>query len=190
MIAYSQVNFEFIALSLYPILYLFFVTDTVKISYEIISIDSWERERVEGYTVYNVPLICGRYIEKFDCYRDLGDDTWRDWFERYFIGGRRRIQMNDFYALTSDDQRVLNRYGNCTQSTGQLKISRNVVVQRNIDDIDRHDCDIKGNKQKRQKLPTISSVLLSYHRARKKLEYFAENKEVSSIREIGTDLMK
>lgn len=178
------------ALLLHPILYLFFVTDTVKISYAIISIDSWERERVEGYAVYNVPLICGRYIEKIDCYRDLGDDTWRNWLERYFIGGRRRIQINDFHALNTDDQRVLNRYGNCTQSTGQLIISRNVVVQRNIDDIDEHDCDMKGNKRKNQTLPTISSVLLSYHRARKKLEYFADNKEVSSIDEIGTDLIK
>lgn len=156
----------------------------MKISYEIISIDSWERERVEGYAVYNVPFICGRYIENIDCYRDLGDDTWRNWLERYFVGGRRRVQINNFHALTSDDERVLNRYGNCTQSTGQMKISRNVVIQKNIDDIDG---SIKGNQRKNQKLPTISSVLLSYHRARKKLEYFTDNKEVSSIREIDKD---
>lgn len=152
----------------------------MKISYEIISIDSWERERVEGYAVYNVPFTCGRYIEKFHCYRDLGDDTWINWLERYFIGGRRQIQINDFHALASDDQFVLNRYGNCTQSTGQLQISRNVVVQRNIDDISHR---IKDDRRKNSKLPTISSVLFSYHRARKKLEYFADNdnKEVSSI---------
>lgn len=162
----------------------------MKINYEIISIDSWERERVEGYAVYNVPFTCGRYIEKIDCYRDLGDDTWRNWLERYFIGDRRRIQINDFHAITSDDRRILNRYGNYTQSTGQLKINRNVVVQRNIDDIDRHECKIKGNKRKNQKLPTIGSVLLSYNRARRKLEYFADNKEVSSTREIATDLIK
>lgn len=170
-------------------MFLVFVSDTVKISYEIISIDSWGRERAEGYAVYNVPIICGRYIEKIDFYRDLGDDTWINWLERYFIGGRRRIQINDFHALHLDDQRALNRYGNCTQSTGQLKISRNVIVHRNINDIDRHECDLKGNQQKNHKLPTISSVLLSYHRARKKLEYIADNKEVSSIREIDTDLI-
>lgn len=165
--------------SLYSIFFFLFELDTLKISYEIISIDSCERERVEGYAVHNVPFICGRYIENIECYCDLGDDAWKNWLERYFVGGRRRVQINDFHAFTSDDERILNRYGNSTQSTGQLKISRNVVIQKNIDDI---DVSIKGNQRENKKLSAISSVLLSYHQARKKLEYLSDNKEVSLIR--------
>lgn len=148
----------------------FFFSDVIKISYEIISIDRWNRERNEGFSVYNVPFTYGRFIETVDCYRDLGDDTWLNWLEHYFIGGRRKIQLNEFHGITLEND-SLNRYGNCTQTTGHLKICRNVIIQRNIDDIDK----IIDKKCKNQKLPTISSVLLAYHRARVKLESFAED---------------
>lgn len=135
---------------------------TVKIIYEVISIDSWSRERSEGYAVYNIPFLAGRFIEKVDFYRDLGDDTWLNWLERYFIGGRRKLNTG---------QNSLNLYGNRTQSTGQLTICRNVIVQRNVDEIDASDFErSKSSMRQSQRLPTISNILLTYHRAREKLE--------------------
>lgn len=180
--------------------FLLFLSDVIKISYEIISIDGWNRERTEGYAIYTVPFTCGRYVENVDCYRDLGDDTWQNWLERYFIGGRRRVQMNEFHAITAEyeqnqqqlnkhqsehehehKQHLLNRYGNSTRSTGQLKICRNVIVQKNIDDIDRDGYDANRithqKHRKNHKLPTINSVLVAYHRAREKLETFADGNE-------------
>lgn len=155
--------------------YFFFLSETIKITYEVISIDSWTRERSEGYAVYSVPLLAGRFVEKIDCYRDLGDNSWFDWIERYFIGGRRKVQINDFHGISAnDDRNPLNRYGNCTQSTGQLSICRNVVIQRNIDEIDGGDFERSLSVRKSQKLPSISSVLLAYHRAREKLESIAD----------------
>lgn len=147
---------------------------TVKILYEVISIDSWSRERSEGYAVYSIPFLAGRFIEKVDCYRDLGDDTWLNWLERYFIGGRRKLQITDFNGIITDDNNTdrnsLNRYGNHTQSTGQLTICRNVIVQRNVDEIDANDFEHSKSVRQSQKLPTISNILLAYHRAREKLE--------------------
>lgn len=151
----------------------------IKITYEVISIDSWSRERSEGYAVYSVPLLAGRYIEKVDCYRDLGDDTWLNWFERYFIGGRRKVQINEFHGvITNDTKNSLNRYGNCTESTGQLTICRNVIVQRNIDETDAGEFEWNQSVRKSQRLPTISSILLAYHRAREKLESIADINEL------------
>lgn len=153
----------------------FFLSETIKITYEVISIDSWSRERSEGYAVYSVPLLAGRFVEKIDCYRDLDDNSWLNWIERYFIGGRRKVQINDFHGITANDTKnSLNRYGNCTQSAGQLSISRNVVIQRNIEEIESGDFDRTQNVRRSQKLPTISSVLLAYHRAREKLESIAD----------------
>lgn len=147
---------------------------TVKIIYEVISIDSWSRERSEGYGVYSIPFLAGRFTEKVDCYRDLGDDTWLNWLERYFIGGRRKLQITDFNGITTDNttgRNTLNRYGNRTQSTGQLTICRNVIVQRNVDEIDASDFERgKSSMRQSQRLPTISNILLAYHRAREKLE--------------------
>lgn len=156
-----------------------FLSGTIKITYEVISIDSWTRERCEGYALSSVPLLAGRYIEKVNCYRDLGENTWLNWLERYFIGGRRKVQIKDFHGIISNDsEHSLNRYGNCTQSTGQLTISRNVVVQRNIEDIDAGHFERNQHTRGSQKLPTISSILLAYHRAREKLESIADINEL------------
>lgn len=161
------------SLSLTHSFWLFFL-GTIKITYEVISIDSWSRERSEGYAIYRVPFLAGRYVEKIECYRDLGDNTWLNWIERYFIGGRRKVQINDFHGITANDtNNLLNRYGNCTQSTGQLTICRNVVIQRNIEEIDGSDFEKNQSVHRSQKLPTISSILLAYHRAREKLESIA-----------------
>lgn len=151
------------------------VLGAIKISYEVISIDSWTRERIEGYAQYSVPLLAGRYVEKIDCYRDLGDNTWLNWLERYFIGGRRKVQINDFHGvIASDTKNSLNRYGNCTQTTGQIIINRNVVIQRNIEEIDEYNFERNLTTRRSQKLPTISNILHAYHRAREKLESIAD----------------
>lgn len=156
------------------------ILGTVNIIYEVISIDSWSRERSEGYAVYSIPFLAGRFIEKVDCYRDLGDDTWLNWLERYFIGGRRKLQITDFNGIITDDtgRNTLNRYGNRTQSTGQLTICRNVIVQRNVDEIDASDFECSKSMLQSQRLPTISNILLSYHRAREKLESITNINEV------------
>lgn len=146
----------------------------------MISIDSWCRERSEGYAIYTVPFLAGHFIETVDCYRDLGDDTWFNWLERYFIGGRRKVQINDFNGICGNSTKnSLNRYGNRTQSAGQLTICRNVIVQRNIEEVDAGHLQQKHyERRSQQRLPTISSILLAYHRAREKLESIADINEL------------
>lgn len=189
------VCFFFISIKIKPEIN--FILGTVKIIYEVISIDGWSRERSEGYAVYTIPFLAGRFIEKVDCYRDLGDDTWLNWLERYFIGGRRKLQITDFNGIITDNTNTstttitggrnsLNRYGNHTQSTGQLTICRNVIVQRNVDEIDASDFE-RGKSgsggsssmhRQSQRLPTISNILLAYHRAREKLESITNANEI------------
>lgn len=45
-----------------------------------------------------IPLKAGKDIESISFYRDLGDDTWYEWLERYFIGGRKKVLLDEFYA--------------------------------------------------------------------------------------------
>lgn len=79
-----------------------FRLEHLKIAYEVISIDGWERERTEGYTVIDVPLIAGRYLEKLNCYRDLDNDSLLNRLQRYFIGGRRKVHLNEFYGIGTE----------------------------------------------------------------------------------------
>lgn len=116
-------------------------------------------------------------MEKVECYRDLGDDTWLNWLERYFIGGKHKIQMDQFHGISTENNK-LNRYGNCTQSTGYLNISRNAIIQKNIDEIETNQMIMEHRERKCQKLPTISSILMAYHRARDKLESYADINEM------------
>lgn len=161
--------------------HIFTFPGNLKIIYEVVSIDSWQRERLEGYAMYSMPFIAGRYYETVRCYRDLGDDTWLKWLERYFIGGRRRTQLNGFHGIekSDDKQQTLNRYGNCTHTTGSLNIIRNVIIQKNMGEIDSTSQwtttdALQRSERKSQKLTTISSILLAYHRAREKLEAIAD----------------
>lgn len=149
------------------------IADAIKITYEVISIDPWSRERSEGFAIESIPLLAGHYTDRVNCYRDLGADTWMDWMHRYFIGGRRKLLIDRFHGIPNDDNVPLNRYGNCTQSTGQLVVKRNVIVQRNIDEMEANDTIVRHRDGNKQKLPSLSGILLAYHRAREKLEAYA-----------------
>lgn len=68
----------------------------------MVSIDWWGRERTEGYAMITVPLEAGNNVESIAFFRDLGDDTWYERFERYFIGGRRKVLLDEFYANSNE----------------------------------------------------------------------------------------
>lgn len=138
----------------------------------MVSVDSWERERTEGYAIMSIPLMAGRFREKIRCYRDLGNDSWIDWLQRYFIGGRRKVRINEFNGIDAGDdcnraQNGLNRYGNKTETTGYMNIVRNVIVQRHV------DAKAKSpiiNKSRCRREAKIHNLLSTYQEARERLE--------------------
>lgn len=150
-------------------------SDHLKIVYEVVSIDSWERERTEGYAIVSIPLMAGRIRENIRCYRDLGNETWIDWLQRYFIGGRRKVRLNEFNGIDEGDfsgtTNGLNRYGNKTETTGCLKIVRNVIVQRHVDTKAKLS---KTTKMQCGREAKIHNLLSKYHEACERLEAMAE----------------
>lgn len=146
--------------------------DQLKFMYEVVSIDSWERERTEGFAIVSIPLQAGRFREKIRCYRDLGTDTWTDWLQRYFVGGRRKVRFDEFNAIEDDAKcdrplNALNRYGNKTETTGCLNIVRNVIVQRHVDTKARPS---KTSKSRSRRDAKINNLLSTYQEARERLE--------------------
>lgn len=115
-------------------------------------------------------LEAGRSRTRVDCVRELGEDSWRNRFERYFIGDRRRLLVDEFHGIFSEDSIVsphphgITRYGNKTASTGQLSIVANVIVQKNVD-------EMKPKRESRRKKElNVVGLLSVYQEARKKLE--------------------
>lgn len=75
------------------------------IVYEVISIDSWQRERSEGIAVQPIPLVAGAVSAQIWCYRDLGRNTLWERLERIFIGGRRKtFQQEPFHQIEPSQQ--------------------------------------------------------------------------------------
>lgn len=86
-----------------------YILDFLHISYEIISIDGWHRERTEGYTSQRIPFIVGRTTEVLPCYRgELGENTIIERLERYFIGGRKKFEFSQFNAVSFNEP-VINK---------------------------------------------------------------------------------
>lgn len=151
-------------------------TGQLKILYEVVSIDGWERERTEGYATMSIPLMSGRFREKIRCYRDVGNDTWIDWLQQYFVGGRRKVRLNEFNGIGSEEDfnraaNGLNRYGNKTETTGYLSIVRNVIVQRHVETRTKSS---KMNKSRSRREAKIHSLLFTYQEARERLAAITE----------------
>lgn len=79
--------------------------DILKISYEVISIDGWQRERTEGYAVQAIPFLAGHTETKLRCVRESSNSIVER-LERYFIGGRREFHLDAFHGISNQSEKV------------------------------------------------------------------------------------
>lgn len=154
---------------------IFSFTEKIKIVYEVISIDSWSRERNEGFAMSATSIEAGRRTTDVNCIRALGEDSLQNRLERFFIGDRRPLMINEFYGIHTADSIISSnlhgiiRYGNKTASSGRLGIITNVIIQKNVD-------KIKPKKLVRKKNElNVIGLLAVYQEARKKLEEISDN---------------
>lgn len=130
--------------------------DSITINFEAISIDPlWERERREGISSLKIPLEGKRDVEvlELSCFRDLqGGSVWRDFLERFFLGGIHKTKMFDHCQGG-----VVNLYGNKTISTGVLRVKIQKITQ------------MKPLKRNFLHLKSIDEIISSYHQAKANL---------------------
>ncbi|KAH8235823.1 hypothetical protein KR032_008515 [Drosophila birchii] len=104
---------------------------------EVVSIDSWQRERCEGYAHYSLPLIAPLPAEsvRLQCIRPLG--SWLDALNRYFIGGRQLFDFVSYFDVRQRPAEVdsrLNPNGDMAmRSTGSLWLRMQKLQQRQTD---------------------------------------------------------
>lgn len=163
--------------------------ELLHIYFEVISIDSWQRERCEGYAHFSCALLAPLPSKlakgiRLQCIRPLGN--WLDALNRYFIGGRLLFDFIGYFNSSSRDKVLhdrLERNKACAmRSTGTLLFSAQKLQQRQqysidglaTDDSDEsHSSDNRGDNwmgEEGTAVSTLDEVLTAYEEARERIK--------------------
>ncbi|XP_055529530.1 tectonic-like complex member Mks1 isoform X2 [Wyeomyia smithii] len=144
------------------------VNEYVKIFFNVISIDSWKRERLLGNAYLNMHISPQIQAKTLQCIRIQNNEKYHDKLETYLVGGRRQVKLKEFYG--QDDKTVLNRYGSCTEQTGKLNIKYQIIQQHRPKVIETAGRSSRKHGKFYSNVITVEELLSSYHRARERLE--------------------
>ncbi|KAM7349084.1 Meckel syndrome, type 1 [Cochliomyia hominivorax] len=147
-------------------------SQSLRIFLEVISIDSWERERIEGYSHYSLKLLqpCN-FTVSLNCIRPV--ESFLESLNRYFIGGRRKFNYERYVCDLDKDKQPEGvtdfqcRYGGRMQNSGQLSLTCQMLTQRN--------CELLNPCTSRTSGMTLDDIMMAYKEARRRLEAVALN---------------
>lgn len=97
----------------------------LKISYEVISIDGWQRERTEGYAVQAIPFQAGHTESRLRCFRETNNSIVER-LETYFIGGRREFDLDAFHGISNKSEMVSLLFVKRSSIMSQIAITSQV----------------------------------------------------------------
>ncbi|KAK3083758.1 hypothetical protein FSP39_002734 [Pinctada imbricata] len=96
---------------------------------EVLSLDSWNRFRTEGYTYLTVPAKPGVFKERAHCWRPIGTSVISE-LRRFFIGGSPELEDPTYTAIPSTfEGSNLSKFGFRTETTGSVDVNLNVIMQ-------------------------------------------------------------
>ncbi|KAF0974031.1 hypothetical protein FDP41_006962 [Naegleria fowleri] len=103
------------------------ISPTPKLFFQVTSKDSWDRFRMEGYGFVSIPSTPG--------YHQLTVQTWkpagsiRNNLRSRFVGGSTELRDLSYAAIPNGfDQHFLNKFGFCTETSGSISLSLNIVL--------------------------------------------------------------
>ncbi|XP_040907533.1 Meckel syndrome type 1 protein isoform X3 [Toxotes jaculatrix] len=147
--------------------------------FKVLSLDSWQRYRTEGYGYLLFPAIPGKHIITCHTWRPLQTGTVSA-LRRFFIGGSPELEDNSYIRIpgTFKGER-LSRFGFCTETTGSVTFNLNCVQQS------RSFVDATMLKKRRQKVfdqlggfsqqGAVCTILEAFQRARRKMQEARES---------------
>lgn len=144
--------------------------------FEVYSLDSWKRHRIEGYGFCQIPDVPGTTCVEIDTWRPKGESS-TDEMQRFFIGGT--PELNDLSYIkdpTGGDEKV-NKFYFKTLSTGSVIIRLNTVFQTKLDEkvISTSERFTKWKKTIKRTggfaatVDSMTQVLDAFQRARKRM---------------------
>ncbi|KAL4223339.1 Pleiotropic negative transcriptional regulator [Mactra antiquata] len=146
---------------------------------EVLSLDTWNRFRTEGYTYLTIPGQPGKHNETLHCWRPMGTGITSQ-LRRFFIGGSPELEDPTYTGTPSTFQGThLSKYGFRTETTGNVNVNLNVIMQS------RAFREKKASKQSLSSLlealginavqQNITNVLDAFKKARQRMLHAREN---------------
>lgn len=149
------------------------------IYFKVLSLDSWQRYRTEGYGYLLFPAVPGKHIITCHTWRPLQTGTISA-LRRFFIGGSPELEDLSYVRIpgTFKGER-LSRFGFCTETTGSVTFNLHCIQQA------RAFVDAAMLKKRRQKVfdqlggfsqqGAVCTILEAFQRARKKMQEARES---------------
>ncbi|XP_038058674.1 Meckel syndrome type 1 protein-like [Patiria miniata] len=99
---------------------------------EVLSIDSWQRYRTEGYGYLTIPSTPGTHTVEVQTWRPSGQHAFNN-LRRFFIGGSPELEDPTYVAVPpTHEGAVMSRFGFRTEATGSVTLNLNVLQQSQI----------------------------------------------------------
>ncbi|XP_074467427.1 tectonic-like complex member MKS1 [Sebastes fasciatus] len=149
------------------------------IYFKVLSLDSWQRYRTEGYGYLLFPAIPGEHTITCHTWRPLQTGPVSA-LRRFFIGGSPELEDHSYVRIpgTFKGER-LSRFGFCTETTGSVTFNLHCIQQA------RAFVDSTMLKKRRQKVfdqlggfsqqGAVCTILEAFQRARKKMQEARES---------------
>ncbi|KAL6098462.1 mks1 [Pungitius sinensis] len=149
------------------------------IYFKVLSLDSWQRFRTEGYGYMLFPATPGKQTITCHTWRPLQSGTVSA-LRRFFIGGSPELEDHSYVRIpgTFKGER-LSRFGFCTETTGSVTFNLHCIQQA------RAFVDATMLKKRRQKVfdqlggfsqqGAVCTILEAFQRARKKMQEARES---------------
>ncbi|KAM6907184.1 tectonic-like complex member MKS1 [Xenentodon cancila] len=147
--------------------------------FKVLSLDSWQRYRTEGYGYLLFPAVPGKHTITCHTWRPLQMGTVSA-LRRFFIGGSAELEDHSFVRIpgTFKGDR-LSRFGFCTETTGSVTFTLHCIQQA------RAFIDAAILKKRRQKVVeqlggfsqqgAVCNILEAFQRARRKMQEARES---------------
>lgn len=141
---------------------------------EVLSLDSWERFRTEGYAYITIPNKAGSYTVEVNTWRPIGNGPVPE-MRRFFIGGSPELEDPTYPQKPAmADEKVLSKYFFRTAASGSVTVQFHIMQQC------QSFMDSKTKKTRRTRtildrlggmnaLDSLSQVMDAFQRAKKRM---------------------
>jgi len=95
--------------------------------FEVYSLDSWQRHRIEGYGFCQLPDVPGSTCVEIDTWRPKGDSS-KEEMQRFFIGGTPELEDISYVKDLGDNgEGKLNKFYFKSVSSGSVTVRLNTA---------------------------------------------------------------
>ncbi|XP_050519966.1 tectonic-like complex member MKS1 isoform X3 [Daktulosphaira vitifoliae] len=143
--------------------------------FEIYSIDTWRKERIEGYASYEIPI---NTSSKSLYFKKLVLETWlplprkvNDNLRRYFIGGS--IKLANFSSIStpfSFNEKCLSKFGMEIEQKGSIVLRLGLLKQYHMPDKINSKSILSNDTQAAETLlNSVNNILARFKEARQRM---------------------